>query len=494
ERDCEGARRHARESRERDNGRRQRVDRLLQHVGARYRGDHEGAVHHGVERRRPLSRGVRRVSTSAGLRRVRAPPRRLRPRAPRRHPRVRDPLDDQPAGSRLRHHGPRGHPSRRLCGSRHLRSRHHRRQGHLHRSVQPRCGCHARPRQRRARSCRWHLHGRAAWPCSQEMSPQTRGGHLTPWHSGAGGVWSDRSSGDHEIRSLKRENKRRTPGLLTSLTPVIHTPQSSKTSRAISPSRIYALNDAPIRPERKYIVYWMTSARRLHYNFALEHAVERARELGRPLILFEAPRCGYEHASDRLHAFVLQGMAEHAAALRASRARYYAYVEPEDGAGSGLLAALARDACVIVGDWSPAFFLPRMLAAAARQVDVRLEAVDSNGILPVADAGRAIPMAHGFRSHLQRSLRAELHAWPAANPLDDLPAARRSAIPCGGRERWPAADRATLAGRTLSSLPIDHGVAPVPVCGGTRAARERLAHFIDHGLARYGEDHNQPEQ
>jgi len=327
------------------------------------------------------------------------------------------------------------------------------------------------------------------------MSPQTRGGHLTPWHSGAGGVWSDRrSSGDHEIRSLKRENKRRPPGLLTSLTPVIHTPQSSKTSRAISPSRIYALNDAPIRPERNYIVYWMTSARRLHYNFAIQHAVERARELGRPLIVFEALRCGYEHASDRLHAFVLQGMAEHAAALRTSRARYYAYVEPEDGAGSGLLAALARDACVIVGDWSPAFFLPRMLAAAARQVDVRLEAVDSNGILPVADAGRAIPMAHGFRSHLQRSLRAQLHAWPAANPLDDLPAARRTAIPPAVLERWPAADRATLAGRTLSSLPIDHGVAPVPVRGGTRAARERLAHFVDHGLARYGEDHNQPEQ
>ena len=60
----------------------------------------------------------------------------------------------------------------------------------------------------------------------------------------------------------------------------------------IPSSRLYVVNDAPIRAERRYVVYWMTSARRLHYNFGLQHAVERARELERPLIVFEALRCG----------------------------------------------------------------------------------------------------------------------------------------------------------------------------------------------------------
>lgn len=238
----------------------------------------------------------------------------------------------------------------------------------------------------------------------------------------------------------------------------------------------------------------MTSARRLRYNFGLQHAVERARELERPLIVFEALRCGYEHANDRLHAFVLQGIAEHAASLTRGAATYYPYVEPSPGAGSGLLAALARDACLVVGDWSPAFFFPRMLAAAGREVDVRLEAIDSNGLLPIADAGRAIPMAHGFRSHVQRNLRAQLKAWPAADPLAGLPARSRASVPSLVLRRWPAADRDVLSGRTLHTLPIDHRVPPVAIRGGTRAGRERLGRFVESGLARYGSHHNQPEE
>ena len=105
---------------------RQRVDRLVQHVGARHRGDHAGAVHDGVERRRAGRRSGPGSPASARLRRLRAPARRLRARPPRRQPRVRDPLDDEPAGVGLRHQGPRRHPSRRLRRPRHLRSRHDR--------------------------------------------------------------------------------------------------------------------------------------------------------------------------------------------------------------------------------------------------------------------------------------------------------------------------------------------------------------------------------
>jgi len=234
----------------------------------------------------------------------------------------------------------------------------------------------------------------------------------------------------------------------------------------------------------------MTSARRLRCNFALEHAVAHAAALKRPLVILEALRCGYAHASDRLHAFVLQGMTEHAADLRTGRVVYYPYVEPAPGAGSGLLAALARHACLVVTDWYPAFFLPRMHAAAARQIDVRLDAIDTNGLLPVAEAGRAIPMAHGFRSHLQRSLRAQLSTWPVERPLDGLPRAPRATIAPSVLERWPAAG----ADLDLSSLPIDHGVPAVATRGGSHPARSRLEQFVSHELGRYGEHHNQPEQ
>src|SRR5262245_43155323 len=112
----------------------------------------------------------------------------------------------------------------------------------------------------------------------------------------------------------------------------------------------------------------MTAFRRLHHNFALERAAWWARKLDRPLVLLEALRVDYPFASDRLHGFVLQGMAEHDTALSRGPVRYFPYVETRRGAGHGLLAALAKHACVVVGDDAPVFFLPHMLAAAARQV------------------------------------------------------------------------------------------------------------------------------
>lgn len=237
----------------------------------------------------------------------------------------------------------------------------------------------------------------------------------------------------------------------------------------------------------------MTAARRLHFNFALEHAVAQARALHRPLVILEALRCDYPHANDRLHAFVLQGMDEHAAELRKSAATYYPYVEPAPGAGAGLLQSLAGHACLVVTDWYPAFFLPRMQAAAARRLDVRLEAIDTLGVLPVAAAGRAIPMAHGFRSHLQRSLRPHLASWPVESPLEALPSRLRRqdpVVPADVLQRWPPAS----VHADLSTLPIDHDVCPVQIRGGRRAARARLDYFVAEGLARYGEHRNQPEQ
>ena len=259
-------------------------------------------------------------------------------------------------------------------------------------------------------------------------------------------------------------------------------------------TRLHVLNDQSLHSDRSYVLYWMTSARRLTSNFALERAVEHAAALKRSLVILEALRCGYQHANDRLHLFVMQGMAAHARTLSKGSVLYYPYIEREPGAGSGLLAALAGDACVIVTDWYPAFFLPRMISSAAAQVRTRMEAVDTNGILPVATAERAFPTARGFRAHLQRNLRAHLPDWPARAPLERLPRIRRATLSRGILAKWPAATAATLSGSTLRTLPIDHTVPPVGVQGGTAPARARLSTFVADVLPEYGARHNQPEE
>jgi deoxyribodipyrimidine photo-lyase len=77
-------------------------------------------------------------------------------------------------------------------------------------------------------------------------------------------------------------------------------------------ARIRPLNDKPIHERRDYVLYWMIGARRLQWNFALQHAVDLAIALKRPLLVFEPLDVTYPWASERLHRFVLDGMAANA--------------------------------------------------------------------------------------------------------------------------------------------------------------------------------------
>ena len=196
----------------------------------------------------------------------------------------------------------------------------------------------------------------------------------------------------------------------------------------VNAARIRRVNHANVRADGAFVLYWMNAARRTRYNFALDHALSLARELGKPLVVLEALRSGYLWASDRLHAFVLQGMADNAARFESRGILHHAYVEPKPGDGKGLLSELSLHACAIVTDDFPCFMLPRMVAAAGRQVAVRLEAVDSNGLLPMREPDKAFYAAYHFRRYLQKNLRPHLEEFPAADPLR-VPWARCSSIP-----------------------------------------------------------------
>ncbi len=238
----------------------------------------------------------------------------------------------------------------------------------------------------------------------------------------------------------------------------------------------------------------MIAARRLRWSFALDRAVEHAKELGKPLVIFEALRCGYPWASDRLHRFVLEGMAGHQAALAGGPVGYHPYVEPEEGAGKGLLAALAERSCVVVTDEFPCFFLPRMVEAAAARLPVLVEQVDGNGLLPLRAAEQVYSRAFDFRRFLQRELPRHLGDFPRAEPLARLRLPAAPELPAALRQRWPRASAALLAGKpaALAALPIDHAVGPAALTGGEEAASAALARFVARRLAGYA-DRNQPD-
>ncbi len=260
------------------------------------------------------------------------------------------------------------------------------------------------------------------------------------------------------------------------------------------PSRIQVACDRPVRADGEYVLYWMTAARRARSNFGLQHAVWHAHELGRPLLVLEALRVGHEHNTARVHRFVLDGMAVNARRFGSEGVTYYAYVEPVPGAGSGLLAALSTCACVVVTDAFPAYFLPRMLASAARQVSCRLEAIDGNGLVPLASTPKAFTAAASFRRVLHRGVEEHLEESPQPSPLQGY-AAGRAAPPPEVLLRWPSTPEVALTEPSLlAGLPLDHEVPPVAgLVGGSLAGEARIGRFVDSGLARYPADSRHPD-
>jgi deoxyribodipyrimidine photo-lyase len=248
--------------------------------------------------------------------------------------------------------------------------------------------------------------------------------------------------------------------------------------------RVRAVNDHRTANGR-YVLYWMTAARRTRYNFALDHAIDRADALGLPLVVLEAVRVGYRWASDRHHRFAIDGMRDNRLRFTEAGVAWHGYVEPSPGAGRGLLAALAADAALVVTDDWPCFFLPNMLAAAAR-LPVRLEAVDGNGLLPLRAPAKELVRAHDFRRMLMKSLAPHLLHRPDPDPLTRISVASAEIRP-EILERWPSNLDVDLA-----SLPIDHQVPPVAEAGGESFANNLLRRFVADGLSRYPE-RNHPD-
>lgn len=252
-------------------------------------------------------------------------------------------------------------------------------------------------------------------------------------------------------------------------------------------TRIRRVNDQEARPG-SYVLYWMISARRTRFSFALEHALDRCREHGVPLLVLEGLRVGHQYAADRHHQFVLDGMRDNRRALEAAGVRALTYVERQPGEGRGLLTALARDAACVVTDYFPGYFLPRMVEAAGRALPVRLEMVDGNGLLPIFGVERTFTRAHSFRRHLQKVLPGHLAEVPLPEPLDGYDLGR-AVVDAETVSRWqldaPLPDPGTL--------PIDHTVPTTPgQRGGAEEARRRWRAFLEL-LPEYGEERNHPD-
>lgn len=265
------------------------------------------------------------------------------------------------------------------------------------------------------------------------------------------------------------------------------------TASPVPDSRLRAVNEAPVNEDGTHVLYWMIAARRTRWNFGLQRAREQAERLGVPLLVFEPLRAGYPWVSPRIHRFVMDGMVDNKERCADAGVPYVAWLEPEAGDGKGLLAALAESACLVVTDEFPCFFLPRMVEAAGEELEVRLEAVDANGVVPLQATPKAFSRAFDFRRWFQKS------GWPYLEPEGRPVEEPLAGYEGGGSvqalvgkalEKWPGLSLETTDEELAERFGDE--VMPVETRGGSVAGEGRMRTFVHKELSDYVE-RNHPD-
>lgn len=248
--------------------------------------------------------------------------------------------------------------------------------------------------------------------------------------------------------------------------------------------RLRVWNDKPLGAG-EYVVYWCHANRRAVDNVALEYAIARANELMLPIVVYEALRPDYPHASDRHHTFVLECARDTAKALAARGIPHGFFLPRTPEEARGVAHRVFARAALVVSDDHPSFIYPRQNAAAARRAPCTYLTVDDAAVAPLA----LIP-AHESQA---RTIRPKLHAL-----LDDWLAPVVPVEPriTGRAIDWPF-DPVDLARADLGALvarcAIDHEIAPIDRRpGGSRAAEARLSRFLATAGRRYDTGRDDP--
>ncbi|MDX1671420.1 MAG: hypothetical protein R3211_03705 [Balneolaceae bacterium] len=263
----------------------------------------------------------------------------------------------------------------------------------------------------------------------------------------------------------------------------------------INQHRIFNRNDADFNRDGDYLLYWMQINRRFHYNYALDHAVDLANQLGKPLLIYEGLNCDYPWACDRIHHFMLQGMKEHLEYADEQELNYYSYLEDQPGNGSGLLYRLAENACGLVTDEYPVYIIREHNERVPSNLSIPYITVDSNGLIPLGLTDKAPYSAYLFRKTMQKHFVECYTHPPDKDPIERLENREQIELPGDFKAQFPAARHHLQdIGGFISGLPIRHDVGPVERTGTRQAALGKLGQFIQFGLMEYDEKRNDPDE
>ena len=253
---------------------------------------------------------------------------------------------------------------------------------------------------------------------------------------------------------------------------------------SVAPARISPLNTAPVRSDRRYVLYWSQMNRRVEGNHALLYAVELANRLNLPVLVYEALTYGYEYANDRLHTFVLEAVPETERRLRKAGIGYVFYLRRNKTDPNNTLYTLARNAAAVVSDDYPTFIARSHNATVPAKIDSAYFVVDASCIVPMSEIPHRQYGAYTIRPRIHRLLPTYL---TPGGPL------RVNERYTGGLPKFHTEVTAANIKQLVASCEIDHSVAPsTEFQGGSLAAEKLLKTFLEEKLRHYATGRNEP--
>ena len=251
--------------------------------------------------------------------------------------------------------------------------------------------------------------------------------------------------------------------------------------------RVIQLNDKETNANARYVLYWMQMFKRTSHNHALIWAIRKANELKLPLVVYEGLKYYYPWVSDRIHTFILEGVEEKRQEFEKLGIRYIFYMQKDEQSPKNTVAALAKDAALIVTDDFPCFIIPGHNRRIAERSEIPVHAVDSNGIIPMSKFDKEEYAAYTIRPKIKKLL--DNYLKPLAEEKVEI---ENIGLKVDCPETIVTADNIA---NLVAACDIDHTVKPSEVYhGGTANGRKRLKAFVEEILPDYDKARSKPDR
>ncbi|MFW6164185.1 MAG: deoxyribodipyrimidine photo-lyase [Planctomycetota bacterium] len=246
---------------------------------------------------------------------------------------------------------------------------------------------------------------------------------------------------------------------------------------AIERERVQRLNYNDVL-DGSYVLYWMQASQRAEWNHALEYAIDRANELGQPLVALLGLTDDYPEANLRHYAFMLEGLAETQAALRQRGVQLVVRRQsPEQAA-----AEMAEAASLVVTDRGYVRVQRQWRDHVAKAAPCSVVQVESDVVVPIKVVSKkeeyaAATIRPKIHKHLDRFLVPIEHREVKQDSLG---------LDFGGLD-------CSDPDAVLDQLDVDRSVGRQTYYrGGTTRATKRLDAFIADKLDAYADQRNDP--